>query len=148
MTNFASSHPYVAARAIERTKARIDAFAALQRNDGQAALAKASELSNFGETRFLKGRADLLLKDDSSAENEFQKGLLYGRRSNNFVELQAAFPANSILAHYYLGTIFERDGKRDQAINEYQEFLSRFENSKTKLPQVSEARAALKKLMQ
>jgi len=148
MTNFASSHPYVAARAIERTKARIDAFAALQRNDGQAALAKASELSNFGETRFLKGRADLLLKDDSSAENEFQKGLLYGRRSNNFVELQAAFPANSILAHHYLGTIFERDGKRDQAINEYQEFLSRFENSKTKLPQVSEARAALKKLMQ
>jgi len=44
--------------------------------------------------------------------------------------------------------MYERAGKRDQAVNEFQEFLSRFENSHTKLPQVAEARATLKKLMQ
>jgi len=42
----------------------------------------------------------------------------------------------------------ERTGKRDQAVNEYQEFLSHFANSQTRLTQVGDARAALKRLMQ
>jgi len=67
---------------------------------------------------------------------------------NNFVDMRSVFPAYAILSHYYLAQMYERDGKRDQALNEYQEFLSRFENSRTKLPQVAEARASLKKLMQ
>ncbi len=46
------------------------------------------------------------------------------------------------------GQVYERTGKRDQAINEYQEFLSHFESSHTRLPQVAEARTTLKRLMQ
>jgi len=34
------------------------------------------------------------------------------------------------------------------AINEYQEFLSYFENSRTRLPAVAETRQALQRLMQ
>jgi eukaryotic-like serine/threonine-protein kinase len=49
-----------------------------------------------------------------------------------------------LLSHYYLGQVYERTGKRDQAINEYQEFLSHFESSHTRLPQVAEARTTLK----
>jgi hypothetical protein len=58
------------------------------------------------------------------------------------------FPVLGILSHYYLGQLYERTSKRDQAINEYQEFLSHFASSQSRLPQVAEARTALKRLMQ
>ena len=48
-------------------------------------------------------------------------------------------------AEVYFGT---PPGKRDQAINEYQEFLSHFQTSQTRLAQVGEARTALKRMMQ
>ena len=49
---------------------------------------------------------------------------------------------------YYLGQLYEHTGKRDQALNEYQEFLSHFTTSQSRLPQIADARAALKRLMQ
>jgi tetratricopeptide (TPR) repeat protein/tRNA A-37 threonylcarbamoyl transferase component Bud32 len=51
------------------------------------------------------------------------------------------------LTHFYLGKILEQTGKKAEAINAYQEFLGHFENSTAKLPQIAEARAALKRLM-
>jgi tetratricopeptide (TPR) repeat protein len=51
------------------------------------------------------------------------------------------------LAQFYLGRVLEQTGKKAEAINAYQEFLSHFENSTAKLPQIAEARAALKRLM-
>jgi tetratricopeptide (TPR) repeat protein len=53
----------------------------------------------------------------------------------------------SILAQFYQGRILEQTGKKAEAINAYQEFLSHFENSTAKLPQIAEARAALERLM-
>lgn len=58
------------------------------------------------------------------------------------------FPALAILSHYYLGQLYERTSKRDQAINEYQEFLSHFTSAQTKPAQIADARAALKRLIQ
>ena len=58
------------------------------------------------------------------------------------------FPVLGILSHYYLGQLYEHTGKRDQAINEYQEFLSHFASPQTRLAQVGDARNALKRLMQ
>jgi len=52
------------------------------------------------------------------------------------------------LSHYYLGQLYERTGKHDQAINEYQEFLSHFQGSQAQFKQVAEARTAMKQLMQ
>jgi tetratricopeptide (TPR) repeat protein/tRNA A-37 threonylcarbamoyl transferase component Bud32 len=51
------------------------------------------------------------------------------------------------LAQFYLGRVLEQTGKKGEAINAYQEFLSHFENSTAKLPQIAEGRAALKRLM-
>lgn len=51
------------------------------------------------------------------------------------------------LAQFYLGRVLEQTGKKAEAINAYQEFLGHFENSTAKLPQIIEARAALKRLL-
>jgi len=62
--------------------------------------------------------------------------------------MTARFPVLGILSHYYLGQLYESTGKHDQAINEYQEFLSHFPASPSRLAQVGDARSALKRLMQ
>jgi tetratricopeptide (TPR) repeat protein len=54
---------------------------------------------------------------------------------------------SSELAHFYLAKILEQQGKKTEAINAYQEFLSHFENSNARLPQIADARAALKRLL-
>jgi len=51
------------------------------------------------------------------------------------------------LAQFYLGRVLEQTGKKAEAISAYKEFLSHFENSTAKLPQIAEARTALKRLM-
>ena len=148
MEKFKSSHPWISTRFLDLRKKLNGTYAALQRNDGQAALSAVEGLPEIGEVRYLKGRAHLLQKDDAAAETQFRKALLYERRMNNFVDLRSAFPAYAILSHYYLAQMYDRDGKRDQAINEYQEFLSRFQNNQTRPSQVIEARSNLKKLVQ
>ena len=56
-------------------------------------------------------------------------------------------PLLAILCHFYLGQVHEATGKRDLAVNEYQEFLSHLEGSRTRPPQVAEAHTALKRLL-
>jgi tetratricopeptide (TPR) repeat protein len=51
-----------------------------------------------------------------------------------------------LLARYYLGQVQERTGRRAEAADWYRFFLSSFEHSAAKLPQIAEARAALKRL--
>ncbi|HEV3206231.1 MAG TPA: hypothetical protein VGZ28_04710, partial [Terriglobales bacterium] len=64
-----------------------------------------------------------------------------------FGSMRTRIPLYSLLAHYYLGQLYEATGKSQQAIDEYQSFLSHFERSHTRLPQVAEAGTALKRLM-
>jgi hypothetical protein len=51
-----------------------------------------------------------------------------------------------ILAQFYLGRVLEHNGKKAEAIEAYRAFLSHFNNSNARLPQIAEARAALKRL--
>jgi len=51
-----------------------------------------------------------------------------------------------LLARYHLGQVRERTGRRAEAAEWYRFFLSSFEHSAAKLPQIAEARAALKRL--
>jgi tetratricopeptide (TPR) repeat protein len=150
LKRFAESHPAVAPRVLEHQQGVNEMLAAVERNDGQTALTRAGSIPDFQfpPVLFLKGRAHLLVNDYASAEGEFRRALLFGRNQANFRTLTRRFPAVEILAHYYLGQLYESTGKRDQAINEYQEFLSHFESSHTRLRNVAEARIALKRLMQ
>jgi tetratricopeptide (TPR) repeat protein/tRNA A-37 threonylcarbamoyl transferase component Bud32 len=52
-----------------------------------------------------------------------------------------------LLTQFYLGKVLEQTGKKAEALKAYQEFLGHFENSTAKLPQIAEARDAVKRLM-
>ena len=83
----------------------------------------------------------------SEAERHLQSTLKAARLWNNSSQIASNDLLSSILAQFYQGKILEQAGKKAEAINAYQEFLSHFENSTAKLPQIAEARAALKRLM-
>jgi len=150
LRRFASSHPWIAPRALEIDQAYADVSAAVHRGDGATALSRAASMPDFQEpyTLFLKARAHLLTNDFASAESEFRTALRRERSLENERALNDRFPVLGILSHYYLGQLYERTSKRDQAVNEYQEFLSHFANSQARLTEVGEARTALKRLMQ
>jgi tetratricopeptide (TPR) repeat protein len=150
LKRFAETHPAVAPGPIEQRQAVNEIFAAVLRNDGQAALTRAATIPNFQNPPFLliKGRAHVLVNDYSSAETELRRALLLSHNQANLRLMTARFPVVEMLCHYYLGQVYERSGKRDQAINEYQEFLSHFQSSNPPLPQIAEARSTLKRLMQ
>ena len=150
LQRFAASHPWIAPRALEIDQAYADIATAVHRGDGQSALSRATGIPDFQDPYLLllKGRAHLLTNDYAAAETEFRT-LLRGERSvANTGTLTRRFPVIGMLSHYYLGQLYEKTGKHDQSINEYQEFLSHFGTSPSRLPQVGEARAALKRLMQ
>ena len=150
LQRYAASHPWISPRSLEISRAYAEVSAAVHRGDGQAALSRAASIPDFQEPYllFLKARSHLLIDDYASAETGFRSVLRIERSLANSGTLMQRFPILGVLSHYYLGQLYEKTGKRDQSINEYQEFLSHFGTSPSRLPQVGEARTALKRLMQ
>ena len=150
LRRFASRHPWIAPRALEIDQAYADVTAAVLRGDGPTALSRAASMPDLQEpyVLFLKARAYLLTNDYSSAENAFRAALRRERSLENSRVLNDRFPVLGVLGHCYLGQLYERTSKRDQAINDYQEFLSHFANSQARLAEVGDARTALRRLMQ
>jgi hypothetical protein len=134
----------VTPRAVEIQNVLDEMAAAVEHNDGQGALNRASNIPNLRDPvlLFLKARSHLLLNDYASVETELRQTLLLER--NMGAPNSQSFPAFEILSHYYLGQ-GERTGKREQAVDEYQDFLSYFLTSHTHLPQIGQARTALKR---
>ncbi|HEV2382989.1 MAG TPA: tetratricopeptide repeat protein, partial [Terriglobia bacterium] len=149
LQRYASSHPWIAARTIELRQIYADVVTAVQKGDGQTALDRLTGVPDFQDSYvlFFRGRAALLTNDYSSAETRFRAVQRVERNLENGQAMADRFPCLGILSHYYLGQLYERTSKRDQAINEYQEFLSHFSGSRSGLVQVSDARSALQRLM-
>ena len=149
LRQFASARTWISPRFIENQGKRNEIRAALIHGDGQEALTAISGLYGFQDAGalFARGRAHQLVKDYTAAEPEFRAALLESRGFSNFHFMRLQVPLFGLLCHYYLGEIYEATGKSQQAIDEYQSFLSHFEGSRTKMPQVADARAALKRLM-
>jgi serine/threonine protein kinase/predicted Zn-dependent protease len=149
LQRYADTHPGSGPQGLQSYRAWIEMEAALARGDPQRVLVAAGRLpdSNNPWLLFPRARAHLLLKDYAAAEQLLRRALLSDRSLGGFTALRFRSPLGAMLWHFYLGQIHEATGKRDQAVNEYQEFLSHFEGARTRLPQVAEARAALKRLL-
>jgi eukaryotic-like serine/threonine-protein kinase len=150
LNRYASSHPYLAPRANELRQINFDLVADVQKGDGPTALSRVAGTLDLElpARRFFIARAYLLANDYASAEKNFRSIFTIERTLENERAIIDRFPAPGILTHYYLAQIYEKTNKRDQAVNEYQQFLSFFEHSQTRLSQVADARSALQRLMQ
>ena len=149
LRQFAATRPWISARFLELLGKASQISAALVRNDGQGALAASAGMPDFQDspTLFARARAHFLVKDYAAAETEFRNALLQSRGFSNFGFMRLQVPLYALLSHFYLGQLYEATGKKQQAIDEYQSFLSHFEGSRTRLAQVAEARTALQRLI-
>ena len=146
---FFSRRPWISQFAQNLERALDTAVVAVNRGDGPGALAQLASAPNFQRSNMLllRGRAHLLANDLPAAEADLKNAQRWDRNLENFRVMSLRVPMYGVLAKFYLGQVYEKQGKRDLAINEYQEFLSHFDSAHTKLPQVAEARKALNNLM-
>jgi tetratricopeptide (TPR) repeat protein len=94
------------------------------------------------------GRAYL----ESGNASEAERHLRFAIKAERFWGNPGVFYSpnffTATLAHFCLGRLLEQKGRKPEAIDAYQEFLGHFESSTARLPQIAEARAALKRLLQ
>ena len=93
------------------------------------------------------GRAYLETGDWDKAERYLRMVPLLQRMWGDPLAIASNDFLSFALGEFYLGKVFEQAGKRADAINAYQEFLTHFENSNARLPEIGQARAALKRLL-
>jgi hypothetical protein len=149
LQRYLSARPWLTPAAAQLWRVRNQMAAALQRNDGQAVRGYALPLPTALECWIpvYEARAALLLQDYAAAEHLLRRVLFLERWLLAVTGLNhTRSPLVTLLCHFYLGQVYEATGKRDQAVSEYREFLSPFEGSTTRLPQIADARAALKRL--
>jgi tetratricopeptide (TPR) repeat protein len=144
---YAAARPELSSQGREEIRKYIALYAALVRRDAPGVLQVASRLPNFvvSPLRYPRGWAYFETKDYTRAEQDLRTALVQERSQSNFNAIRTRSPLLAAMAHFYLGQVYEATGKREQAANEYQEFLSHFENSRASLPQIALARAALQR---
>jgi serine/threonine protein kinase/tetratricopeptide (TPR) repeat protein/TolB-like protein len=144
---YAAARPELGPQGIERIRNYATLYAALVRKNPQGVIAAAGRLpSSLGAVLdYPRGWTYFETKDYSRAEQDLRAAILDERQLSNFSLMRTHSPLLAALAHFYLGQVYEATGKREQAANEYQEFLSHFENSRASLPQIALARTALQR---
>jgi serine/threonine protein kinase/tetratricopeptide (TPR) repeat protein len=144
---YAAARPELGPQGVERLRNYDALYAALARQDAQGVIAAAGRLPNYTNSwlRYPRGWAYFETKDYSRAEQDLRAAVFSEKNQSTFNFMRTHSPLLAALAHFYLGQVYEATGKREQATNEYQEFLSHFDNSRARLPQIPLARAALQR---
>jgi tetratricopeptide (TPR) repeat protein len=144
---YAAARPELGPQGIEWMRNDIAVDAALVRKDPQGVIATAGRVPNSLDSymRYPRGWASFATKDYSRAEQDVRMAVLDEKNLSNFNIMRTRSPLLAALTHFYLGQVYEATGKRVQAANEYQEFLSHFKNSRASLPQIALAHAALQR---
>jgi Tfp pilus assembly protein PilF len=149
LQRYLQARPWLTEAAAGLWRARNQMAAALQRGEAKAVRSFTQPLPVTLECWIpvYQARAALLAADYPAAERLLRRTLFLERWLLTVSGLtQTRSPLVSLMCHYHLGQVHEATGKRDEASKEYHEFLSVFEGSAARLPQVAEARAALKRL--
>jgi tetratricopeptide (TPR) repeat protein len=149
LQRYASACPWWTPPGLQMLRARNQMAAAVRRNDADAArqFMARHPMLRIVWMPYYEARVALLRKDYATAEHLLGRTLLLHRWLNSMVPIMhLRSPLVSLLCHFYLGQVHEATGRREQAMSEYREFLSVFDGSTTKLPQVAQARTALKRL--
>jgi serine/threonine protein kinase/tetratricopeptide (TPR) repeat protein len=145
----ATSLPELGPKGIEMAQGYQAMYVAALRHDAPGVLTAASHLPGSLSARlnYSLGWAHFATKDYAHAERELRTAIFDERRLPDFNTMASHSPLILALAHFYLGQVYDATGKREQAANEYQEFLSHFENSECHLSQVAIAKAALQHVL-
>jgi serine/threonine protein kinase/tetratricopeptide (TPR) repeat protein len=144
---YTAALPEVRPQGLEQIRNYNALYAALVRKDAPGVLAVSSRLPNFNISllRYPRGWAYFETKDYTRAEQDLRAAVVDERLLSNVNDVRTRSPLRAALTHFYLGQVYEATGKREQATNEYQEFLSHFDKSRASLPQIALARAALQR---
>jgi eukaryotic-like serine/threonine-protein kinase len=121
-------------------------LAALYARRWQEVIMRGSQMDDFYRSRLVPalGRAYVEMKDWDNGERYLLRVAAMQRMSTRFGRDNGLAYA---LSKFYLAEVFKHAGKKADAIRAYREFLNHFENSNARLPQIAQARAALKRLM-
>jgi eukaryotic-like serine/threonine-protein kinase len=99
------------------------------------------------EVAYEAGRAYFETGDLNEADRRLSLCLKFDRISGDPGGIPHLQTLSLVLAQFYRARVLEQNGQKAEAINSYQDFLSHFQDSAAHLPQIAEARAALKRLM-
>ncbi len=132
------------------------ALIALRRSDPDAASRVLPQLEMLPQSvpvsmlfRFavlVRGRTYFLVKDYAAAERDFRNLARWMRNLANHRARREAMPLIEHLCYFYLGQIYEATDRRDDAIREYHSFLFHYTHSRSRMPEIAQARAALIRL--
>jgi tetratricopeptide (TPR) repeat protein len=144
---YAAARPELGPQGIDQLRNYGALYAALAHKDPQGVIAAVGRLPNspVAVFRYPRGWAYFETKDYGRAEQDLRAAILSEKILSSFDTMRSLSPLVAALAHFYLGQVYEATGKREQAANEYQEFLSHFDKSRASLPQIALARAALQR---
>jgi DNA-binding winged helix-turn-helix (wHTH) protein/tetratricopeptide (TPR) repeat protein/TolB-like protein len=93
---------------------------------------------------FFPGRAHAEVAMLPQAEKELRDGLVWVS-PGNLIGSYSDFLCYE-LTQFYLGKVFELEGKKTDAVDSYRAFVSHFTKSNARLPEIAEAQAALRRL--
>jgi hypothetical protein len=124
-------------------------LAALYAGHWRQVIGEWPQLSATSRRRFALavGRASVEMDNWDEAERYLNTVLMLQRTWDYQTAIADSDFLSYALGEFYLARVFEHRGKNADAANAYQEFLSHFEDSNARLPQIAEARAALKRLL-
>ena len=155
LQEYGRANPQVPAAVLKHLQTLNTALTAVRRRDRAAAarvlpdlLVQRSRSDNYRVFLFffVRARVRLLTADYAGAERDFRTAILDTRNLASPFYTKTAMPIVEQLSHFYLGQIYEQAGRRDEAVREYRKFLEPYAKSTSRLPQLAEARASLKRL--
>jgi creatinine amidohydrolase len=107
--------------------------------DALISLPRAIEIYDHPLYREAQARAFLLLDQLDEAEDTLL-------RLVNLTDARLDVPIVFVRAHYYLGTVYERQGRNEEAEQMYARFLGFWGDSETPIPEVQDAREAISRM--